>query len=103
MSTLTFFNCFEVPAGREDELLARWQRIEDYMEAKPGYVAHRMHRSLAPDAAFRFINLVEWTDLDEWNAARDAGFAELLASPGGEDFRMAPTLCEVIDSGGAFA
>ena len=37
-------NCFEVPAGREEEFFAAFQKVNAYMRAKKGYVGHKMHR-----------------------------------------------------------
>jgi heme-degrading monooxygenase HmoA len=35
-------NCFEVPAGREEEFFAAFQKVNAYMRAKKGYVGHKM-------------------------------------------------------------
>jgi hypothetical protein len=43
-------NCFEVPAGRESEFFSLWEQVNNYMRSKPGYLQHKLHRSLAPDA-----------------------------------------------------
>ena len=53
---VTLVNCFEVPAGREDEFLSMWQQVNTYMHGKKGYLEHKLHRSLSPDARFRFVN-----------------------------------------------
>ncbi len=55
-----FVNCFEVPAGSEEVFLRLWSEVNAHMVAKPGYVSHRLHRSLAGDARYRFVNLAEW-------------------------------------------
>jgi heme-degrading monooxygenase HmoA len=69
---VTFINCFELPAGREEEFFAGYQKVNAYMRAtKKGYVSNKMHRSLAPNARYRFVNVVEWESRE---AAHDAGF-----------------------------
>ena len=49
---VTLVNCFEVPAGREEEFFSMWQQVNTYMHGKKGYLEHKLHRSLAPDARF---------------------------------------------------
>jgi heme-degrading monooxygenase HmoA len=95
-----FFNCFEVPAGREDEFFAAWQRVNEYMAAKPGYVSHQLHRSQSPEARFRFLNFVVWESPQHWTDAHDAGFRELVSGPEWSDFRSTHALFDVIHSGG---
>jgi Antibiotic biosynthesis monooxygenase len=56
--------------------MAVFKEVDAYMAAKPGYVSHRLHRSLAPDAKFRFINYVEWETAEQWRAAHHDGFRE---------------------------
>jgi len=51
-----FFNCFEVRAGQEEEVRPEWLTLNEYMTAKPGYVGHRLHRSVMDNAHFRFID-----------------------------------------------
>lgn len=59
--SVMLINPFEVPEETTDEdFLQGWQRAADYMREQPGFVASRLHRALAPDARFRFINVAEW-------------------------------------------
>jgi heme-degrading monooxygenase HmoA len=74
MPAITLVNCFEVPAGREDEFFAMWKQVNTYMRQKPGYLEHKLHRSLAPDAPFRFINIARWASQEDFDAAHDEGF-----------------------------
>jgi heme-degrading monooxygenase HmoA len=95
-----FINCFEVPVGRDEEFLALWGRVNEYMQGKPGYVGHRLHRALSDDARYRFVNYVEWKSADDWRGAHDAGFRELVNLPGWKPFPSMPTLFEVVHTGG---
>ena len=98
--TVRFVNCFEVPAGREEDFFALFREVNGYMMAKPGYVGHRMHRSLRPDARYRFVNYATWTTGEAWEAAHDQGFRELLANPAWRDFKPTFALYEVVHEGG---
>ena len=101
MPHVILVNCFEVPAGREDEFLALWTQVNTYMRKKPGYLEHRLHRSLAPDAHFRFINVARWASKTDFDAAHDAGFRALVSQPTWRAFPSFPTLYEVVHEGTA--
>ena len=96
---ITLVNCFEIPAGREDEFFALWQRVNGYMRAKPGYLGHKLHRSLAVDARFRFVNVAQWASQADFNAAHDDGFRALVSGPEWAAFRSFPNLYEVVHEG----
>ncbi|HEX3706428.1 MAG TPA: antibiotic biosynthesis monooxygenase family protein [Mycobacteriales bacterium] len=101
MSPIPFVNCFEVPAGQEDEFLARWTEVNDYMRAKPGYVGHRLHRSLSPEARFRFVNLAQWDTVEDCQAAHDEGFRRLVSQPGWAGFTSTQAIYQVVHEGTA--
>ena len=94
--SVTLINPFEVPEGTDDEdFLRGWQRAADYMREQPGFVSTRLHRALAPDARFRFINIAEWESPDHFRAAVSSEqFREIAkgAGPG------SPALYEVVQS-----
>ena len=99
MAAVPFVNCFEVPQDREDDFLVLWREVNDYMAAKPGYVSHRLHRSLAPDAKFRFVNYAQWETPAHWRAAHDEGFRQLVSGPEWAEFSSTPALYEVVHTG----
>ena len=66
---IRYINCFEVPEGRDDEFLRLFRVVNDHMAQQPGYIGHRLHRSVAPDARYRFVNYVEWESVDDWRRA----------------------------------
>jgi heme-degrading monooxygenase HmoA len=101
VSAITLVNCFEIPSGREDEFFALWQQVNTYMSSKAGYIEHKLHRSLAPDARFRFVNVAQWASVEDFNAAHDAGFRALVGQPAWSAFRSFPTLYEVVHEGSA--
>ena len=68
--SVVLINPFDVPEGTDDEEFLRgWQRAADYMRQQPGFISSRLHRALAPDARFRFINIAEWTSPQDFQAA----------------------------------
>ena len=62
-----FINCFEVPEGREDDFLDVFTEVNAHMVASGS--RSPLHKSLAPDAKYRFINYVEWESAEHWKAA----------------------------------
>ena len=98
---VTLINCFEVPAGREDEFFSLWQEVNRYMRSKGGYLGHKLHRSLAPDARYRFVNIAQWASLNDFQAAHDDGFRSLVSQPHWQVFTSTPSLFEVVHEGKA--
>jgi len=101
MPAVTLVNCFEIPAGRDDEFFSLWEQVNNYMRQKKGYLGHKLHRSLAPDARFRFVNVARWASAQEFQAAHDEGFRALVSQPVWAEFRSFPTLYEVFHEGEA--
>ncbi len=99
MAVVTLVNCFQVPAGREDEFFSLWRQVNDHMRQKKGYLGHKLHRSLATDAQFRFVNVARWESLEDFNAAHDEGFRALVSQPAWAAFRSSPALYEVVHEG----
>lgn len=103
MPSITLVNCFEIPSGREEEFLALWQQVNNYMREKKGYLEHKLHRSLLPDAPFRFINVARWASQEDFDAAHDDGFRSLVSQPAWKAFRSRPALYEVVHEARAVA
>ena len=93
---VTLINPFEVPEGtRDEDFLRGWERAAAYMREQPGFVNTSLHRALAPDARFRFINIAEWESPQDFQAAVTSDqFREIArgAGPG------SPALYEVVRS-----
>jgi heme oxygenase (mycobilin-producing) len=86
-------NLFEVPAPDEDDFMSSWEQARSLMRARPGYLGTRLHRSLAPDAEFRFVNIAAWPSAGAFQAAiDDPAFREATAEVAG---RAHPSLYEV--------
>lgn len=94
-----FINLFEVPAGEEEAVLEFWRGINAYMVAKPGYLGHQLHRSLADDATYRFVNVAEWESAQAWEDAHDEGMWALVKK-GTAKYTNVPALYDVIHRGG---
>jgi heme oxygenase (mycobilin-producing) len=91
-----YINLFEVPEGRDDEFMAMFLQVNAHMTAQPGYLGHRMHRALAPDARYRYVNYVEWASVDDFKAAHGEEFRALVSKPEWRDFFATPALYDVV-------
>lgn len=69
MSNVIVINPFEVPEGMESEALKSWDTFAEYFSQQPGYVSTRLHRALTPDARFQLVNVAEWKNAEEFQAA----------------------------------
>ncbi len=98
MSGVTLITCFEVPEGREDEFLTMWHEVNAFVRSKPGYLEHKLFRALSQYAAFRFVNVMRWTSVEEFNAAHENDeFRALIMKRRWESFLAHPALYEVTD------
>jgi heme-degrading monooxygenase HmoA len=86
-------NLVEVAAPDEGDFMAAWEQARGLMRARPGYLGTRLHRSLAPDAEFRFVSIAAWPSAGAFQAAiDDPAFLEVTAEISG---RAHPSLYEV--------
>jgi heme oxygenase (mycobilin-producing) len=93
MANVVLINPFEVPLESGDEFLRGWSEAADYMSRRPGFRGTRLHRALAPEARFGFINIAEWESPHHFQAAvTTPKFAEM--TKGGPPSN--PALYEVV-------
>ena len=93
--SVVLINSFEVPAGREAEFTAAWRATAEFMAKQPGYLSTRLHRALAGDARYRFVNVAEWASQEDCRAAvTDPGFREVASGLAG--FPGQPAFYEVV-------
>jgi heme-degrading monooxygenase HmoA len=52
--------------------VTRWERVRDFLAGREGYVGTALHRSLAPEAEFRFVNVARWRSPRDFQAAMAA-------------------------------
>ena len=77
---VTLINPFEVKPGTEDRFMESWQEAADYMRRQSGFISTRLHRALASNARFQFINIAEWeSPQDFMNAVQSPEFQKLAA------------------------
>lgn len=94
---IDFINCFTVPAGQEDKFISLWKQANQHMQQQPGYVSHKLYKSLQPDAHFRFINHAQWESFDAWKSAHSSEFRAMVSGPEWQAFTSTPALYDVAD------
>ena len=94
---IILINPFEVPAEAEDVFVDAWERAREFLKGQPGYIDTALHRALASDAEFRFINVAQWESPQTLQAAMAQP-----EFPGREmPFRAHPALYRVIREDGS--
>jgi heme oxygenase (mycobilin-producing) len=89
---VVLINVFEVPAEHDETFLSGWEHQREYLSAREGYRSTRLHRSLSPDADFRFVNVALW---ESEQAFRDAtSQPEFTSAP--VPFRFHASLYQVV-------
>ena len=91
---LTLINAFEVPPRADEQFLAAWSDARDLLAPQAGYGGATLHRALAPDARFRYVNLGHWQSLDHFRAATETASIRADAFP----FPAHPGLYQAVTS-----
>jgi heme oxygenase (mycobilin-producing) len=76
---VVLINAFEVPGGEDEAFLQGWERTREFLSTQEGYLSTRLHRSLSPEADFRFVNVALWES--------EQAFRDATSQP---EFRNAP-------------
>ncbi len=66
---VTLINAFEVPAGKQAEAIAAWEKARDFLANETGYVSTALHEAITPDARFALINVAQWESPEAFQAA----------------------------------
>lgn len=66
---VVLINAFEVPEGEDEAFLQGWERARQFLSTQEGYLSTKLHRSLAPAADFRFVNVALWQSAQLFQAA----------------------------------
>ena len=80
--TVVLINPFVVEPAHEVDFVAGWMETAAVFSAEPGYVDTRLHRSIDPDARFRYVNIAHWSSAEAWRDAMDHFPPKEKAQPG---------------------
>lgn len=69
MTPVVLINAFEVPVEDDERFVAGWERAKELLRAQPGFIDAALHRSLASDAEFRYVNVAHWASPAAFRAA----------------------------------
>ena len=69
MQPVTLINPFEVTEDEEEQFLKAWLEGAALLRQAPGFISTRLHRSLDPQAKFRFVNIAQWESPQHFQAA----------------------------------
>jgi heme-degrading monooxygenase HmoA len=94
--SVILINPFEVPEGKEEEALAFWERVAEFMRQQPGYISTRLHGAVVGWARFRYINIAEWESVEHFENVMNSVEFKNLVGPYMTKFPHYPGLYEVI-------
>ncbi len=78
MQSVILINPIAVPVGEEEEFLKGWRIAAEHMRRALGFRPLRLHRSVNPEAQFRFVNIAEWESPEQWQAAVHTQPSEMI-------------------------
>jgi heme-degrading monooxygenase HmoA len=94
--SVTLINSFQVAPERDEAFRALWGETSRYFIARPGFVSLRLHRAVADDAPYRWVNVAVWESEAAFRAAHGTDeFRRLVTVPGWAEFPSVPALFEV--------
>lgn len=94
---VTLINSFEVDAGRDGAFTELWSHTSGYFRAQPGFVSLRLHRTLSPNAPYRWVNVATWASVAQFQAAHQTEeFRQLVGQPAWKEFPSSPAIYEVV-------
>ena len=94
--SVILINPFEVPKGKEDEALAFWEEVADYMRKQPGFISTQLHRAIVPWARFQLVNVTAWSSVAHFEAAINSEEFKNLTDPYMDIFPHYPGLYGVV-------
>ena len=98
---VTLINSFRVPAGRDAEFHALWERTSHYFRRQPGFRSLRLHRAVNDDAVHRWVNVATWESEAAFRAAHATEeFRTVVTADGWDAFPSSPVLFEAVTEGG---
>ncbi|MFJ6084971.1 antibiotic biosynthesis monooxygenase family protein [Streptomyces sp. NPDC092369] len=98
LANFVFINCFEVPVGREDAFYELWDEIDEFMIKQPGFKYKRLHKSIDDNATLRFVNIVGWDSIEQFDAAHVDEFRAMWSRPGWSEFAARPSLYTIVQA-----
>ena len=94
---VTLMNRFRVDPAQDEQFLALWSRTSQYFRKQPGFVSLRLHRAVAADADYRWVNVANWESEAHFRAAHASEeFRDAVSLPGWENFPSSPMLYQVV-------
>jgi heme-degrading monooxygenase HmoA len=68
---IVLINVFSVVQGQEEEFAQMWTEALEFIKNEPGFIDAKLHRSLEPNARFKFVNVAHWETQEAWQSAFD--------------------------------
>jgi len=92
---VVLINPFVVDPSMADAFVKGWQAAADHLRRQEGFISTALHRSLAPDARFGFVNVAVWSSAEAFRAAVGTPAFRAIAAEIPDGVQGAPALYRV--------
>lgn len=95
-NAVTLINTFQVPAGKEAETLAVWQRAKVFLQTQEGYIDTALHQNIDPNGTYHLVNIAHWRSVEDFQRAT-ANMRQALPDNKVEGVVISPGLFTIIE------
>ena len=64
---VVLINTFIAFAGKEQECIAYWDKVADYMIKQDGFISTKLHQRISADGKFSLVNVAQWESESKFN------------------------------------
>ena len=64
---VVLINTFIAFAGKEQECIAYWDKVADYMIKQDGFISTKLHQRISAHGEFSLINVAQWESESKFN------------------------------------
>ena len=68
--SVTLINIFSVPKETEAEFIKSWHKTAEQMKQQPGFIDTKLHRNLAENGKYQYINVAHWESAEAFRTAQ---------------------------------
>ena len=65
----TVIVAYEVNAEDVDKFVNAWEKAQHHLKKQPGFVSTSLYQAESANPHFRFVNVAQWEDADQFRAA----------------------------------
>lgn len=75
MKQISVINAIQVPEGWEEKAISIRNEYVSYFQSKAGFVSSTFYKSINPDNAYNYVNIVVWDSRESFDLVVNEGFS----------------------------